>query len=180
MNAAVTSSTKTGAVLGTPFYMSPEQARGLRNVDHRTDVWSLGVIAYKCVTGKLPFDGESVGDLLVKICTAPIPVPSQMVQGLPPSFDAWFMRALEREPERRFATVTELADALGYAAGVAPRSAQGQPLSALPTVGANMPQPGMATPNGMVGSGGMHIPTPPPQQSPFGGSQPGYGQPQSM
>ena len=176
----VSSSTKTGAVLGTPFYMSPEQARGLRNVDHRTDVWSLGVIAYKCVTGKLPFDGESVGDLLVKICTAPIPVPSQMIQGLPASFDAWFMRALEREPERRFATVTELADALGYAAGVAPRSAQGgQPLSALPTVGANMPQPGMATPHGM-GSGGMHIPTPPPQQSPFGGSQPGYGQPPSL
>ena len=78
----ITSSTKTGAVLGTPFYMSPEQARGLRNVDHRTDVWSLGVIAFKCVTGRLPFDGESVGDLLVKICTAPVPVPSHAVPGL--------------------------------------------------------------------------------------------------
>jgi serine/threonine-protein kinase len=122
-NPAVTSSTKTGAVLGTPFYMSPEQARGLRNVDHRTDVWSLGVIAFKCVTGKLPFDGESVGDLLVKICTAPVPMPSQSVPGLPASFDAWFMRALEREPERRFQTVTELADGLSYAAGMTPRGA---------------------------------------------------------
>ena len=114
----ITSSTKTGAVLGTPFYMSPEQARGLRNVDHRTDVWSLGVIAFKCVTGKLPFDGESVGDLLVKICTAPIPLPSHSVPGLPQAFDSWFIRALEREPDRRFANVTELSEHLAFAAGI--------------------------------------------------------------
>lgn len=129
-SGGVTSSTKTGAVLGTPFYMSPEQARGLRNVDHRADVWSLGVIAFKCVTGELPFDGESVGDLLVKICTAPVPVPSQVgaslgVPNIPASFDAWFMRALEREPERRFASVTELADALCFAAGIQTRSQGG-------------------------------------------------------
>lgn len=120
-NPGVTSSTKTGAVLGTPFFMSPEQARGLRNVDHRTDVWSLGVIAFKCVTGKLPFDGESVGDLLVKICTAPIPLPSQYVPGLPAAFDSWFLRALERDPERRFANVSELADHLAFAAGISAR-----------------------------------------------------------
>jgi eukaryotic-like serine/threonine-protein kinase len=120
-NQSVSSSTKTGAVLGTPFYMSPEQARGLRNVDHRADIWSLGVIAFKCVTGKLPFDGESVGDLLVKICTAPLPIPSRELPGLPPSFDAWFARALEREPDRRFATATELAEALGFVAGLPSR-----------------------------------------------------------
>jgi eukaryotic-like serine/threonine-protein kinase len=133
-NAGVSSSTKTGAVLGTPFYMSPEQARGLRNVDHRTDVWSLGVIAFKCITGKLPFDGESVGDLLVKICTAPIPIPSQWVPGLPQAFDTWFMRALERDPERRFANVTELSEHLAFAAGLGARATQptpvGMPMSA--------------------------------------------------
>ncbi|MBX3216759.1 MAG: serine/threonine protein kinase [Labilithrix sp.] len=145
-NPGMTSSTKTGAVLGTPFYMSPEQARGLRNVDHRTDVWSLGVIAFKCVTGKLPFDGESVGDLLVKICTSPVPVPSQVVPGIPPNFDAWFMRALEREPERRFANVTELSDALAFAAGIATRSQQGAPLAQVATIGAG---PGMITPHGL-------------------------------
>jgi eukaryotic-like serine/threonine-protein kinase len=130
----ITSSTKTGAVLGTPFYMSPEQARGLRNVDHRTDVWSLGVIAFKCVTGRLPFDGESVGDLLVKICTAPVPIPSHSVPGLPQAFDTWFMHALEREPERRFSTVTELAENLAFAAGITggrgPSSQLGPPMSA--------------------------------------------------
>jgi serine/threonine-protein kinase len=116
-----TSSTKTGAVLGTPYYMSPEQARGLRNIDHRTDLWSLGVIAYKCVTGILPFEGESVGDLLVKICTGPVPTPSLTVPGLPPSFDAWFSRALEREPERRFSRASELAEGLALAAGLSTR-----------------------------------------------------------
>jgi serine/threonine-protein kinase len=118
---ALTSSTKTGAVLGTPYYMSPEQARGLRSIDHRSDLWSIAVIAYKCVTGVLPFEGESVGDLLVKICTSPVPQPSLTVPGLPAAFDAWFARALEREPAKRFATAQELADALAIAAGVTVR-----------------------------------------------------------
>jgi serine/threonine-protein kinase len=156
--SGVTSSTKTGAVLGTPFYMSPEQARGLKSVDHRTDVWSLGVIAYKCLTGKLPFDGESVGDLLVKICTAPVPLPSHSVPGLPPAFDTWFLRALEREPERRFATVNELAEHLVYAAGIGARGASASQVqfSGYDTVATS--QAGQA---GQAGQGG-HIGTPAP------------------
>ena len=85
--------------------MSPEQARGLRNIDHRSDLWSLGVIAHKCVTGVLPFEGESVGDLLVKICTSPLAdAVGDRARACRASFDAWFMRALEREPARRFAS----------------------------------------------------------------------------
>ncbi|HEY5147555.1 MAG TPA: serine/threonine-protein kinase, partial [Polyangiaceae bacterium] len=117
----LSSSTKTGAVLGTPYYMSPEQARGLRSIDHRSDLWSLGVIAHKCVTGVLPFEGESVGDLLVKICTGPLPTPSVTFPGLPASFDAWFAHALQREPPQRFASASELADALAVAAGLSAR-----------------------------------------------------------
>src|SRR5690606_38855597 len=86
------SSTRTGAVLGTPYYMSPEQARGLSSIDHRSDLWSLGVIVYRSIVGDLPFSGEAVGDLLVKICTDDPAVPSRVRPTLPPGFDAWLAK----------------------------------------------------------------------------------------
>ena len=60
--------TKTGALVGTPRFMSPEQAQGVKSVDHRSDLWSLAVIAYRCLTGRLPFDSDAIGDLLMS-CT---------------------------------------------------------------------------------------------------------------
>ena len=118
---ASSSSTRTGSVLGTPHYMSPEQARGLRNVDYRSDLWSVAVIAYRCIVGLMPFDGEAVGDLLVKLCTAPIPVPSQLVPGLPPGFDAWVAKALTRDPAERFASAAQLAESLAAVCGLSMR-----------------------------------------------------------
>lgn len=112
------SATRTGSVLGTPYYMSPEQARGLRSVDYRSDLWSVGVIAFRCMTGRLPFEGEAVGDVLVKLCTAPIPVPSQLARDVPSGFDAWLVRALGREPEARFQSATELARSLATVCGL--------------------------------------------------------------
>jgi serine/threonine-protein kinase len=117
------SATRTGSVLGTPYYMSPEQARGLRSVDHRADLWSVGVITYRCLVGSLPFDGEAVGDLLVKLCTAPLPVPSQLAPDLPPGFDAWFVKALCRETEGRFASASELGESLAAVCGLPVRGA---------------------------------------------------------
>ncbi len=117
------SATRTGSVLGTPYYMSPEQARGLRSVDHRSDLWSVGVITYRCLVGSLPFEGEAVGDLLVKLCTAPLPVPSQLAPDLPPGFDAWFVKALCREPEGRFASASELGESLAAVCGLPVRGA---------------------------------------------------------
>ncbi len=111
------SNTKTGAMLGTPYYMSPEQAQGIKSVDARSDLWSLAVIVYQCLTGRLPFESEALGDLLVKIIVSPIPVPSQIAQGLPSGFDRWWARAADRNPEQRFQTAKEFNDALQLALG---------------------------------------------------------------
>jgi serine/threonine-protein kinase len=110
--------TYTGSLLGTPFYMSPEQARGLRTVDHRSDLWAVGVITFRCMTGRLPFEGESVGDVLVKLCTGPIPAPSEFVPDLPAEFDAWMARVLTRDLQARFSSAAELGEALGAVCGV--------------------------------------------------------------
>jgi eukaryotic-like serine/threonine-protein kinase len=125
-----TTSTRTGALLGTPFYMSPEQARGIKSVDHRSDVWSLGVIAFECITGKLPFDSQAFGDLVLKICTLPVPVPSSLAQ-VPEGFDAWFARVTERDPERRPQSVEELVEGLQslIGPGSAARSAPMAPVA---------------------------------------------------
>ncbi len=117
-SGASSSATRTGSVLGTPYYMSPEQARGLRTVDYRSDLWSVGIIAFRCMTGRLPFEGEAVGDVLVKLCTAPIPAPSSLVSDLPPGFDAWLARALGREPESRFQSASELGRSLATVCGL--------------------------------------------------------------
>ncbi len=107
------SNTKTGAMLGTPYYMSPEQAQGIKSVDARSDLWSLGVIVFQCMTGRLPFESEALGDLLVKIIVpAPLPVPSQLVEGLPPMFDTWWEKAGERNPDNRYQTAREFAESL--------------------------------------------------------------------
>jgi len=111
-----TTSTRTGALLGTPFYMSPEQARGIKAVDHRSDIWSLAVIAFECLTGRLPFESAAFGDLVLKICTLPAPVPSALAR-VPAGFDAWFARAVQREPEQRYATVDEMLAALEVVLG---------------------------------------------------------------
>lgn len=130
---SVSSATRTGSVLGTPHYMSPEQARGLRSVDARSDLWSVAVIAYRCLVGALPFEGEAVGDLLVKLCTAPIPVPSELAPDVPPGFDAWLLQGLSREPTQRFQTAAQLSESLAAVCGLVLRGPDGGsgPYSAL-------------------------------------------------
>ena len=111
LGTTAASKTRTGALLGTPFYMSPEQAQGTVEVDFRTDLWSLGVITYEALLGRRPFESEALGDLLLKICVLPMPVPSK-VGAVPAGFDTWFAKAANRDPAQRFASATEMAKAL--------------------------------------------------------------------
>jgi serine/threonine protein kinase len=109
------SSTRPGALLGTPFYMSPEQARGNRSVDHRSDLWSFAVIAYQCMTGHLPFSSEGLGDVLSQIMHEPLPVPSQVYADVPPGFDEFWAKAASRNPDDRYQSAKEFCDALSEA-----------------------------------------------------------------
>jgi serine/threonine-protein kinase len=102
--------TQNGFVVGTPAYMSPEQVLG-KELGVASDLWQMGIIAFECLTGRRPFDGETLGQLFVTICSAPLPKPSDVAR-VPPGFDTWFARAASREPSQRFRSATELAEAL--------------------------------------------------------------------
>jgi serine/threonine protein kinase len=101
--------TKTQQLLGSPLYMSPEQMRSTRSVDTRSDIWSLGVILYKLITGKVPFAAQNITELVAMVLeVSPMP-PSQLNPALPPGFDAVILRCLRRSRDERYASVVELA-----------------------------------------------------------------------
>jgi len=99
--------TATGGVLGTCEYMSPEQAVG-ENVDTRSDLWTLAVVAFESLVGFTPFRAKSAVVALSAICHGPIVVPSEVAR-VPPGFDAWFARAVQRDPDQRFQSARQLA-----------------------------------------------------------------------
>jgi serine/threonine-protein kinase len=90
--------TTTGAVVGTPYYMSPEQILGEGPIDARSDIWSLGVVAFESLTGKRPYDGVTVGAVTLAIHSVQ-PVPSAVLPTLPPAVDEWFRRACARHAD---------------------------------------------------------------------------------
>ncbi len=101
--------TRTSALMGSPLYMSPEQMRSSRDVDSRTDIWSLGVILYELLTGRPPFDAQSVPELSAKVLLDhPSPVSSARPE-LPPELDAVFKQVLAKDPSDRYATVGDFA-----------------------------------------------------------------------
>jgi serine/threonine-protein kinase len=122
---AVGAATASGALVGSPRYMSPEQTVG-DELDARSDLWSVGLIAYELVTGQHPFQEEHLGQLLQAIAVKAVPPPSEVHAALPPAVDELFERALARKREGRFASASELGEALdAVAAGKpcpAPRS----------------------------------------------------------
>jgi len=115
--------TREGAVFGTPAYMSPEQVKGHGSVDHRADLWALGCMAFECLTGRPVWNtDQGVAMTFAAIAAGTPPVPSRLRPELPPAFDAWFSKALERDPDRRFQTAGEMAAALATALDTPPIS----------------------------------------------------------
>jgi serine/threonine-protein kinase len=112
LDAITGAQTATGALVGTPWYMSPEQALGDRSVDFRSDLWSLGVVAFRCLTGTLPFDGDGLGRVLLEIMHGTIPSPRTFNSGLPQSVDDWWFRTMQRDPASRPPSVTALVNEL--------------------------------------------------------------------
>jgi eukaryotic-like serine/threonine-protein kinase len=108
--------TQTGSVMGTPAYMSPEQCRGIRDVDHRTDIYALGVIAYELVVGRPPFQAEAFGEMAhLHIGELP-PPPGTLNPDLPAEIEAVVLQALEKDPSRRFQSAKHLEQELRRAA----------------------------------------------------------------
>ncbi len=128
-------STSLGMTFGDPRYMSPEQARG-EAIDRRADLYSLGVIAYEMLTGKPPFVGKKVFDVLTQHLEAPPPSPSQVRGDVPAWLEAVVLRMLAKRPDERFVTVYRLVEALrdGQAKGtiMSADAAQSMPLEIPP------------------------------------------------
>jgi len=120
--AVTTRNTRRGSVLGTPYYMAPEQCEGKNEIDHRADIYSLGVILFEMLTGKLPFGGTGYGEVLLKHMTVPAPAARSLVPSLSPALDAILFRALAKSPSDRFQSMAELSAALldpeGFAASL--------------------------------------------------------------
>lgn len=110
--------TKTGMVLGTPRYMSPEQAMAPKQVDYRTDLWSMAVILYRAITGQCPFTGANINEVVRHICQTSFPKASELAPELPPGIDAFFTRAFEFDPDARFQSGKEMMEAFSALAPV--------------------------------------------------------------
>ncbi|MEU1000813.1 protein kinase domain-containing protein [Streptomyces tibetensis] len=185
MQSGVTSMTQTGMVVGTPQYLSPEQALG-RGVDARSDLYSVGIMLFQLVTGRLPFEADSPLAIAYAHVQEEPPVPSSVNRSLPPAVDALIARALKKNPNERFPSAEAMRDeCLRVAASFQAAPPSIVPGSQAPSgagVGsAVFPPVDQATPapSGQVQT--PYQPTPPP--NPYGtpaptGPNPAYGYPQ--
>jgi serine/threonine-protein kinase len=135
--AGASDMTQTGSIMGTAQYLSPEQAQGLP-VNATADLYSIGIILYELLTGTIPFDGESAVTIALKQVSEPPLPPSALRPGIPPALEAVVLRALEKEPARRFADADEFLAALEHARRAVPDHvgavAAPMPTSMLPPV----------------------------------------------
>jgi serine/threonine protein kinase len=146
--------TVSGAVLGSPVYMAPEQMISSSDVDARADIWALGVVLYQMLSGSFPYQADAIPQLCARVlCEEPRPLSA--VVAVPARLEAAVMRCLARDPARRFARVEELAAALaplataGAQATVVLRRPLGSPMPSLAPLGSPMPSlapPALNTP----------------------------------
>jgi eukaryotic-like serine/threonine-protein kinase len=104
--------TETGRLMGTPYYMSPEQCRGAGKVDHRTDVYSLGCVLYQMLAGRPPFVLEGAGEILAAHIHIPAPSPRVHEPSIPPSLERMILKMLEKDPDLRYQSMTEVVNSL--------------------------------------------------------------------
>jgi serine/threonine protein kinase len=104
--------TQTGTMMGTPAYMAPEQARGVGQVDARADIYSVGVMMYQMLTGRLPFSGETYNDLIAKVLTEKPRPPADSYSDFPDAATPTLMKAIAKDPADRFASAVEMLDAI--------------------------------------------------------------------
>ena len=114
--------TATGVVVGTPYYLSPEQARGVREIDARSDLYAVGVIMYECATGRVPFQAESFNQLIFKIALEQPPPLESIIPGIDPWFVAIVQRAMAREPAQRFQSALEMREEIARWLGMSQSS----------------------------------------------------------
>jgi eukaryotic-like serine/threonine-protein kinase len=177
------SMTRTGAVMGTPYYMAPEQAKGARDLDHRVDLYAAGVILYEAITGEVPFNADTFNELLFKIVLEAAKPVEQVVPNTDPNFAAIVNKSMAREPGQRFQTAREFQQALEqWAAGAGPHFAAAMNASVQAPGGAPAyHQPALTGPYAAVGTGqyaaantAQHAPVGPGQYAAVGTApQPG-------
>jgi serine/threonine-protein kinase len=121
---AIADTTADGVLIGTPRYMSPEQTHGAKAVDHRCDLWALAVIAYRALTGRMPFTGSGVGEIIGNINTQNHARATSLVLGLPAEIDEFFDRALAKDPSNRFQSASDMVNEFVKLADISISSAE--------------------------------------------------------
>jgi serine/threonine-protein kinase len=122
--------TASGALVGTPHYMSPEQVKGGRTLDHRSDLWALAVVALECLTARRPFEGEGLGELVLKIVGGADASVRELASSVAPGLGDWAARALAADPNQRFQSASELVEALRSRLLPGSRAPSGAPVAA--------------------------------------------------
>jgi serine/threonine-protein kinase len=175
---SATHMTRAGTMMGTPQYMSPEQCRGAGEVDHRSDIYSIGCVMFAMLVGRPPFEGDGTGELIVAHLQQPAPRVSSRISDVLPAIDDILLRCMAKEPGERFASMGELADTLlaiedqlsfgratpvpGYAPFARAATPAPVPVGAVTQATAHGAMP--ATPTTLSTASGVHTAQVPPQR----------------